>query len=122
VGAVSVLDTKGGATTASAFISGHQSGSIAYDWSDTDNAVLAVVSGSQTGRTLSFAPGTLPPGVYSLALRVLRTVGDYTSPETVVEFPFSVLQDADAADIVDSDNDGVPDANDNFDGRMGYAN
>ncbi|HWM28695.1 MAG TPA: outer membrane beta-barrel protein, partial [Woeseiaceae bacterium] len=121
-GAVSMLNKAGGAATATAVVGGHQSGTLAYDWSETDNAVLAVVSGSQTGKVLAFSPATLPPGAYNLVLRVERTTGDVTSPASVVNFTLNVAADVPAADIADADNDGVPDIADDTDGTLGFAN
>ncbi|MGH8167223.1 MAG: Calx-beta domain-containing protein, partial [Woeseiaceae bacterium] len=121
-GAVSMLSAGGGAATATAVVGGHQAGTLAYDWSETDNAVLAVVSGSQTGKVLAFSPATLPPGAYSLVLRVERTTGDVTSPASVVNFTLNVAADVPAADIADADNDGVPDIADDTDGTLGFAN
>ena len=121
-GPVSSLSTAGGTATATARVGGHQAGSILYDWSGSDNAVLAVVSGSQTGKTLKFAPQTLPPGPYRLVLQVQRTVSNYTSPISVLEFTLSVLKDAEASDVADADGDGIPDVADDSDARSGLAN
>ncbi|MEX2122624.1 MAG: Calx-beta domain-containing protein [Woeseia sp.] len=122
IGPVNALSSAGGAATATAVIGGHQSGTLVYDWSDTDNAVLAVVSGSQTSKALAFSPATLPAGAYNVVLRVERTIGDFVSPASVVDFTLNVLADAPAADIADADNDGVPDTVDDSDARLGFAN
>jgi hypothetical protein len=119
-GPVSALTTAGGGAVATAMIGGHQAGTLAYDWTGSDNAVLAVVTGGQVEKRLTFSPRTLPPGPYNLVLRVERVVGDYRSPVSAVEFTFNVLRDA--ADIADGDNDGIPDSSDDSDARQGFAN
>src|SRR5690606_5206987 len=68
IGPVNGLLTDGGTVTATAAIGGHQTGSLIYDWSESDNAILAVSSGGLTNRTLEIAPQTLPPGPYDLVL------------------------------------------------------
>ncbi|HZD51589.1 MAG TPA: outer membrane beta-barrel protein, partial [Woeseiaceae bacterium] len=45
-----------------------------------------------------------------------------TAPVSVVRFSFDVLAEADEAMLADADNDGVPDASDDQDGRKGAAN
>ena len=95
VGAVRALDTGGGQATARAMTGGHKAG-LSFDWSGSSAAVLAVSSGGQSGSTLAFNPGTLPPGVYDLAVSVARTVGDFTAPASTVQFTLNVLADADA--------------------------
>jgi hypothetical protein len=122
IGPVLALTGDGGAARATARVGGHQTGSLLYDWSDSENAVLAVVAGSQTGKTLSFSPATLPPGVYVLALTVERAGGDFNSPVSAVEFPFRVLTDADASEVADGDHDGIADSGDDSDARQGFAN
>jgi hypothetical protein len=121
-GNVRAVGTDGGAATATAVIGGHQTGTLRYDWTGSDNAVLAVVTGSRTGRSLTFSPQTLPPGPYDLLLRVRRTVGSFDSGESVVRFMFEVLPDTDAADLADADQDGIPDSADAQDARRGFAN
>jgi Calx-beta domain/Bacterial TSP3 repeat/Outer membrane protein beta-barrel domain len=121
VGAVRALSASGGQATAHAMAGGHQAG-LAYDWSGSSAAVLAVSSGSQTAETLSFNPGTLPPGIYDLVVEVARTVGDFTAPPSPVRFTVQVLADAEAAALADDDNDGVPDSADDSDARQGFAN
>lgn len=121
-GPVRALGSEGGPATATAVVGGHQGGTLLYDWSDSDNAILAVVSAGQTGRTLSFEPRTLPPGPYSLVVRVQRTVGNFSSAGSVVRFNFDVLPNAGRDDLLDSDQDGVPDASDSDDARAGHAN
>lgn len=121
-GSVRALSSEGGPATATAVIGGHQGGTLLYDWSDSDNAILAVVSGGQTGRTLSFEPRTLPPGPYSLIVRAQRTVGNFSSAGSVVRFSIDVLPNAGREDLLDSDQDGVPDASDGDDARSGLAN
>jgi len=120
IGPVSVLSTTGGTATATVALGGSQVGTLTYDWSETDNAVLAVVSGSQTGKTLVFSPATLPPGAYNLVVSVEKTVGDVVSPVSIVDYTLNVL--ADAQDTADADNDGVPDSVDDRDGRKGFPN
>lgn len=120
-GPVRALRTGGGEAKARAVIGGHQTG-LLYDWSETSNAVLAVVSGTQTAETLTFAPATLPPGVYNLVLHVQRTVGDFSSTVSVVDFTLSVIPDTEETEIADADNDGVPDSSDGSDARSGFAN
>lgn len=122
IGPVNALVTDGGVVTATAVVGGRQTGTLLYDWTDSSNAVLAVSIGGQTNRTLAISPQTLPPGMYNLALSVQRTVGDYSSPVSTVEFTVSVLAGAEAAQVADADNDGVPDASDDADGRSGFAN
>jgi hypothetical protein len=122
IGPVLGLTSDGGAATATARVGGHQTGSLLYDWSGSDNAVLAVVSGNQTGKTLSFSPATLPPGVYKLALSVERAGGAFNSPLSVTEFAFRVLADTDANEVADGDNDGIADSGDDNDARQGFAN
>ena len=94
----------------------------AYDWSETDNAVLAVVSGSQTAKVLAFSPATLPPGAYNLALRVERTIGAVTSPASVVRFTFNVAADVPAADIAELTATACRTFADDNDGTLGFAN
>jgi hypothetical protein len=120
IGPVSVLSTSGGAATATAVLGGSQVGTLNYDWSQTDNAVLAVVSGLQTEKTLRFSPATLPAGAYNLAVSVERTVGDVVSPVSTVDYTLNVF--ADAGDTADADNDGVPDSVDDRDARKGFPN
>jgi hypothetical protein len=120
LGPVSVLSTTGGTATATAVLGGSQVGALSYDWSETDNAVLAVVSGSQTAKSLVFSPATLPPGAYNLVLSVGRTIGGVASPVSVVDYTLNVL--ADATDIADADNDGIPDSVDGRDARKGFSN
>ena len=122
IGPVRALSTEGGDATATAVIGGHQTGSLLYDWSGSDNAVLAVVSGGQSGKTLRFSPGTLPPDVYSLVLSVQRTVGSISTPSSVVTFTLNLLEDAEATDVADSDSDGIADSADHSDARLGFAN
>ncbi|HET6630642.1 MAG TPA: Calx-beta domain-containing protein [Woeseiaceae bacterium] len=121
VGAVRALSAGGGQATAHAMAGGHQAG-FSYDWSGSSAAVLAVSSGSQAAETLSFDPGTLPPGIYDLVVEVARTVGDFTAPPSTVQFTVQVLADAEAAALADGDNDGIPDSVDDSDGRQGFAN
>ncbi|MGH8166536.1 MAG: hypothetical protein ACREQ1_04815, partial [Woeseiaceae bacterium] len=112
IGGVNALISSGGTAEATAVIGGHQAGTLLYDWSDSDNAILAVASGGQTARTLTFSPGTLPAGSYTLVVQVQRTLDGYSSPLSVVEFPVSVLADTDAAAVADADSDGIPDSSD----------
>jgi hypothetical protein len=121
-GPVRALASEGGSATATVATGGHQSGMLRYDWSASDNAILAVTAGGQTSRSLTFAPQTLPPGHYDLEARVQRTVGSFSSADSVVRFTLEVQPNVDADDIVDGDNDGVPDAADDRDGRNGFAN
>lgn len=121
-GPVRALSSEGGQATATAVIGGHQGGTLLYDWSDSDNAILAVASGGQTGRTLSFDPRTLPPGPYNLVVRVQRSVGSFSSAGSVVRFNIDVLPNAEPQDLLDTDQDGVPDASDGDDARRGAAN
>ena len=121
-GPVRALGSDGGPVTATVAIGGHLAGSLLYDWSDSDNAVLAVVSGSQTGPALTFEPRTLPPGPYNLVVRVQRTVGSFSSDDSVVRLNVDVLPDAERADLADADQDGVPDSADDADARLGQAN
>ena len=120
IGPVSVLSTSGGVASATAMLGGSQVGTLTYDWSQTDNAVLAVVSGLQTEKTLQFSPATLPAGAYGLAVSVERTVGDVVLPVSTVDYTLNVF--ADAGDTADADNDGVPDSVDDRDARKGFAN
>jgi hypothetical protein len=120
IGPVSVVSTTAGSATATAVLGGTQSDTLTYDWSGTDNAVLAVVSGSQDGKSLVFAPETLPPGAYNLVLTVERTVGDVVLPASTVDYTLNVL--AEATDIADADNDGIPDSADDSDARKGFPN
>lgn len=121
-GPVRALGSEGGPVTATAVTGGHQGGTLLYDWSASDNAVLAVVSGGQTGRTLTFEPRTLPAGPYNLVVRVQRTVGSFSSADSVVHFNVDVLPNAESADLADADQDGVPDSADDADARSGFAN
>ena len=107
---------------ATAVIGGHQTGTLSYDWSESDNAVLAVSSPEQTSRTLEFAPRTLPAGTYRVVVQVVRTLGDYGSEPSVVEFPLIVLADGQPSDVADADGDGIADAADQMDARLGFAN
>jgi hypothetical protein len=84
--------------------------------------VLAVSSGGQSGKALTFAPQTLPTGNYELVVSVGRTVGDYRSPVSVVTFPLIVLAGAAESSVADADGDGIPDSADDFDARTGFAN
>ena len=122
IGPVLALSSEGGAATATARTGGHQTGSLLYDWSGSDNAVLAVVSGERTGKTLRFSPATLPPGVYNLALTVERAGGDFNSSASALEFAFSVVADVEADEVADGDNDGIADSADDSDARLGFAN
>jgi hypothetical protein len=122
IGPVLALSSDGGTATATARVGGHQTGSLLYDWNGSDNAILAVVSGNRTDKTLGFSPATLPPGVYKLALTVERAGGDFNSPRSAVEFAFRVLADAAAGEVADGDNDGVADSADDIDARHGFAN
>ena len=122
IGAVNALSTSEGAARATAVVGGPQSAALSYDWSDSDNAILAVTSGGQTDKVLTFSPQTLPAGHYTLVVQVQRTLGDYSSPVSVVEFPLNVLAGADAAAIADADRDGIPDSSDDVDARTGFAN
>lgn len=122
IGPVSAVIPDGGQASATAVVAGHQTATVRYDWSASDNAVLAVVSGSQMQETLRFAPDTLPAGPYTLVLRVQRELADYSSTESEITFTFSVAPDADPADVADGDNDGIPDAADDIDARTGFAN
>jgi hypothetical protein len=121
-GPASALGIEGGAATAAALVGGRQTGTLLYDWTGSDNAVLAVSSGGRTNRTLVISPQTLPPGPYNLVLNVQRTVGSYSSPVSQVRFTFSVLDTADATEVADADNDGVPDIADDADARLGFGN
>jgi hypothetical protein len=120
IGPVLALSSAGGTATATARVGGHQTGALLYDWSGSDNAVLAVVSGDRTNRSLGFSPATLPPGVYRLALTVERNEGDFNSPVSAANFLFSVLTDVEADEIVDSDSDGIADAADDGDARFEF--
>ncbi|MGH8194290.1 MAG: Calx-beta domain-containing protein, partial [Woeseiaceae bacterium] len=122
IGPVAALVTDGGVVTATAVVGGRQAGTLLYDWTESSNAVLAVSNGGQTNRTLAISPQTLPAGTYNLVLSVQRTVGDYSSPVSTIEFTVSVLDGTEAAQVADADNDGVPDASDDADGRRGFAN
>lgn len=120
-GGVNALVAAGGTAVARARVGGHQAGSFTWDWSGSSDAVLAVASGPQDAGALAFAPETLPPGPYTLAVEVQRSVGDYTSPESSVEFPFVVLESGTGASLADGDGDGVPDSADGADAREGLA-
>ncbi len=120
-GGVNALVAGGGDAVARARVGGSQTGAFTWDWSGSSDAVLAVASGPQDASALAFSPETLPPGPYTLAVKVRRTVGDYTSPESSVEFPFVVLESGTNAAIADGDGDGVPDAADGAEGRAGLA-
>jgi hypothetical protein len=122
IGPVNAVLSSAGPARATAAVGGHQTGTLLYDWSGSDTAVLAVSSGDQTQKTLSFSPQTLPAGNYLLVLEVQRTVGEYSSPVSVVELPLFVLTDAEPADVADADTDGIPDSADNLDARTGFAN
>ncbi|HEX2138306.1 MAG TPA: hypothetical protein VHG33_01205, partial [Woeseiaceae bacterium] len=121
IGSVNALLPEGGTATAIAIVGGHQAGTLVYDWSGSDNALLAVSSGGQSGRTLTIAPQTLPPGPYELVLSVQRQVGDYTSPLSTVNLVVNVLEAGAAADVADADSDGVPDTSDDADARAGLG-
>ncbi len=121
-GPVRALASDGGYATATAVTGGHQGGTLGYDWSASDNAILAVAAGGHTSRALTFAPQTLPPGHYDLVVRVQRTVGSFSSADSVVQFTLEVQPNADGETIMDGDNDGVPDSFDDRDGRNGFAN
>jgi MYXO-CTERM domain-containing protein len=122
IGPVNAVLSSAGPAAATAAVGGHQTGTLLYDWRGSDTAVLAVSSGDQTGKTLSFSPRTLPAGNYLLVLEVQRTVGDYSSPVSLVEVPLFVLANAEPADVADADADGIPDSADDFDARTGFAN
>jgi hypothetical protein len=122
IGGVNGLISSAGTARATAVVGGHQTGTLLYDWSGSDNAILAVSSGGHTGRTLTFSPQTLPAGRYTLVVQAQRTLDDYSSPASVVEFPLGVLPDADAAAVADADSDGIPDSSDDSDARLGFAN
>lgn len=121
VGAVNALLPDGGSASAIAMIGGHQAGTFRYDWSGSDNALLAVSTGDASGRTLTLSPQTLPPGPYQLVLSVERQAGDYTSPVSTVEMTLNVLEGATATDVADADGDGVPDTADDADARKGLG-
>jgi hypothetical protein len=120
IGPALALSSEGGTATATARVGVRQTGSLLYDWSGSDNAVLAVVSGDRTGRTLRFSPATLPAGAYRLELTVERGEEDLNSPVSTVDFLFSVLTDVEADEIVDSDSDGIADAADDSDARFEF--
>ena len=122
VGAVNALAADAGAATATAMVGGHQTGTLHYDWSGSDNAVLAVTSGDRFAKTLTFSPETLPAGAYELLLRVHREVGEVQTAPSELHFAFEVLEDATAEDVADADGDGIPDYADEHDGRRGFAN
>jgi len=122
IGPVKAVLSSGEPASATAVIGGHQSGTLRYDWSSSDNAVLAVTSAGQMSRTLEFSPRTLPAGTYRLVVRVERTLGDYSSEPSVVEFLLMVLPDAQPSDVADADSDGIPDSADQMDARAGFAN
>lgn len=121
VGSVNGLLPDGGTAVAIAMIGGHQAGTFRYDWSGSDNALLAVSAGGASGRTLTIAPQTLPPGPYQLVLSVERQAGDYTSPVSTVEMTLNVLEGGTATDVADTDGDGVPDTADDADARRGLG-
>lgn len=120
-GGVNALLAGGGGAVARARVGGHQAGTLTWDWSGSSDAVLAVSTGAQDTSRLAFSPQTLPPGAYTLSVRVRRSVGDYSSPESSVEFPFVVLEDGSQASVADADGDGVPDSGDGADARAGLA-
>ncbi len=122
IGPVVAVLSDGGQASATAAVGGHRTGAVLYDWSASDNAVLAVVAGGQGEKTLRFAPQTLPTGPYTLVLRVQRELGDYRSTESEIAFTFSVIADAGADEVADGDNDGIPDSADDIDARSGFAN
>jgi hypothetical protein len=123
IGRVNAVLANDAPATATAQVGGHQTGALFYDWRNSDTAVLAVSSGGQTGRTLTFAPQTLPVGNYELVVNVERTVGsDYSSPVSVVTFPVIVLADGAVTSVADADGDGIADSGDTFDARTGFAN
>ena len=121
VGSVNALLPDGGTASAIAMIGGHQAGTFRYDWSGSDNALLAVSTGGASGRTLTISPQTLPPGPYQLVLSVERQAGDYTSPVSTVEMTLNVLEGATVTDVADADGDGVPDSADDADARQGLG-
>lgn len=121
-GRVRALRTNGGPATARAVFGGHQTGTLTYDWGESDPAVLAVASGSQTAAALMFSPTTLPAGAYTLMLRMHRSVGAFNTPMSVVGFTFNVLGDTRTEEVADSDGDGIPDSSDDSDARRGFAN
>ena len=122
IGPVNAVLGDGGTASATVVVGGHQSGTLSYDWSASENAILAVVSGSRSGPTLTMEPGTLPAGAYRLEVSVERSAGDYTSPVSTAEFILDVLAAGAADDVRDGDNDGIADAFDTTDGRFGFAN
>jgi hypothetical protein len=122
IGPVSALLPDGGMASATAVIGGHRAGTVIYDWSASDNALLAVASGGLAQKTLRFAPQTLPAGRYTLVLRVQRELGEYSSTESEIAYTFRVVAEAGADEVADGDNDGIPDSADDIDGRTGFAN
>lgn len=122
IGTVNAVLSEGGVASATAIIGGHQGGTLRYDWNESDNAILAVTAAGQMSRTLEFSPRTLPAGMYKLVVQVQRTLGDYSSETSVVEFPLMVLPDAEPSDVADADSDGIPDFADEMDARAGFAN
>lgn len=122
VGGVNAVVAGSGPAMATAIIGGHQTGTISYDWGDSDNAILAVSSGGQANKTLTFAPQTLPAGNYVLAVTVQRSVAGAASSASVVEFPLLVLSGGQADSVADADSDGIPDSADDADARSGFAN
>jgi hypothetical protein len=120
IGNVKAVLSDGGPAAATAMIGGHQAGTLLYDWTESDNAVLAVSTAGQTSRTLEFSPRTLPAGNYRLVVQVERALDNYRSEASLVEFTLMVLPDAQPADVRDTDSDGIPDTADDMDARTGF--
>ncbi len=120
-GPVNALLPDGGTATARAVVGGHQAGNLEYDWSGSSNALLAVSTGGTADRALTISPQTLPPGPYELVLAVQRRAGNYTSAVSTVTMTVNLLEGASAADVADSDGDGVPDRSDDSDARAGLG-
>ena len=85
-------------------------GSITYDWSASDAAILAVVSSGTTGTSLVFDPTALQPGV--LAARVTITDSSKGGLQNSAEVMLNIDPSQTLASSADDDGNGIPNSAD----------
>ena len=85
----------------------------AYNWNNSDNALLAAVSGSTTAATLDIDPSVLTPGLYTLTLQAQRSGAAVSIVHRTLEIRAGNTLD------LDTDNDSIGDSNDVVAGQFG---
>ena len=117
---ISSARSSDGTVEAVALIGNVQAGDHEFDWSNSDSALLAVAGATDSAR-FSFDPSAVAPGVYTLEVRVRRSLTGTVSEWSIVSYPLEVVNDDSDVQFTDADSDGIIDSRDRSDGRLGRA-